>query len=82
MAPQLIVMNGLLARGERAVDLARDQLLAGAGLAGDQHRDVGGRDLLDLAEHLLHRRRRADDLAEADLLEALVQQLVVELAAR
>ena len=48
-----------LAGARRAVvDLARDQLLAGAGLAGDQHRDVGRRDLLDLAEHLLHRRRR------------------------
>ena len=40
-----------------AVELARDQLLAGAGLAGDEHRDVGGRDLLDLAEDLLHARR-------------------------
>src|SRR5678815_4391417 len=42
----------LAVAGRAVVDLARDQLLAGAGLAGDQHRDVGRRDLLDLAEHL------------------------------
>src|SRR5208282_2662024 len=36
------------------VDLAGDELLAGAGLAGDEHRDVGGRDLLQLAEDLEH----------------------------
>ena len=62
-----------------AVHLARDELLAGAGLAGDEHRDVGGGDLLDLLEDLLHRRARADDVAEAHLLELLGQELVVEL---
>src|SRR5690606_24714551 len=50
-----------------AVDLAGDQLLAGAGLAGDEHRDVGGRHLLHLAEPLLHRPAGADDLTELDL---------------
>ena len=39
-----------------AVELARDELLAGAGLAGDEHADVGRGDLLQLAEHLHHRR--------------------------
>ena len=34
---------------------ARDQLLAGAAFAEDQHRHVGRRDLLDHAAHLEHR---------------------------
>ena len=41
MAPQLMVTNGPFARGSTAVELARDELLAGAGLAGDEHADVG-----------------------------------------
>ena len=36
---------------------ARHQLLAGAGLAVDEHRGVGGRDLLDGLEHAAHRPR-------------------------
>src|SRR5690242_6542674 len=59
--------------------LARDQLLARPCLAGDEDRDVGGGDLLHLAEDLLHPRRRAEDLAEADLLDARLQRPVVEL---
>ena len=59
------------------VDLACDQLLAGAGLAVDQHRHVGGRDFADLAEHLLHVFAGADDLAEAFLFHCLAQGLVV-----
>ncbi len=38
------------------------QLFAGAGLAVDQHGDVGMAKPADGAEHLLHRRRLADDL--------------------
>jgi hypothetical protein len=34
--------------------------------------------IFDLAEHLLHRRARADDLAEPVLLEPIVQSLVVD----
>ena len=41
------------------VDRARDQFLAGAGLAGHQHRRHAARDLLDQRAHLLHRRRKA-----------------------
>ena len=41
------------------------QLLAGAGLAVDQHCDVGVAQAPDGAEHLLHRRRFADDLRGA-----------------
>ena len=36
--------NGFLARCERVVDLAREDFLAGAGLAGDEHRQIGWRD--------------------------------------
>ncbi len=42
-----------------------DQLLAGAALAVDEHRDAGARQAADGAEHLLHRRRLADDLRGA-----------------
>jgi hypothetical protein len=39
----------------------RDQLLAGAGFAADQHGGVGRRHAPDGAEQLLHRRAAADD---------------------
>jgi hypothetical protein len=67
------------------VDLAGDQLLAGAGLAGDHDGDVDAGDLLDAAVDVDHLRAGADDLAEADALEApreagaLAAQLVEEL---
>ena len=42
------------------VQRARDQLLAGAGLAVDHHREVGGGEPRDGAVDLLHRRAAAD----------------------
>jgi hypothetical protein len=54
-------MNGAGARAV-AVQGPGDQLLAGARLAVDQHRDVAVREAADGAEHLLHGRRLADDL--------------------
>ena len=56
-----------VAAATEAVKGSRDQLLAGAGLAEEQHRGIGVRDALDRAEHLPHRRRLSDDLAEAPL---------------
>jgi hypothetical protein len=47
-----------------AVDAARHELLAGAGLALDQHRDRRRRGALHQLEHLEHRAARADDLVE------------------
>ena len=47
-----------------AVDGARDQFLADAGLAFDQHRDGGGRGLLGAAQHRLHARAAGDDVLE------------------
>ena len=44
------------------VQRARDELLAGARLAGDEHRRVRLRQPADRAEHLLHRRRLAQHL--------------------
>ena len=41
------------------MERARYQLFAGAALARDQHRDVGGRDLLDQREDVLHCARGA-----------------------
>ncbi|MDT4869427.1 hypothetical protein FQZ97_1044530 [compost metagenome] len=54
--------------GTRAVlvQRARNQFLAGAGLAGDHHRDVRLRQPPDGAEHVLHRRRLAEDLRRID----------------
>src|SRR5882672_1551093 len=46
------------------VDRARDQLLAGAGLAEDEDGGICWGDLRDLCEHLAERRRGADDLFE------------------
>ena len=53
----------ILARA-RVVDRAGHQVLAGAGLAGDQHGGVRLGHLLHHLEHLVHRRARADDLVE------------------
>ena len=47
--------------GAVPVQRPRDQLLAGAGLAGDQHRGTRLRQPPDGAKHLLHRRRLAED---------------------
>ena len=51
----------VLARA-RAVNGAREQLLAGAGLAGDQHARVGVRDHARLLQAGFHRRAARDDL--------------------
>ena len=53
------------------VDGARDQLLAGARLAGDQHGGHGLGDALHDGEDLLHPRALADDVGEG---EALLQR--------
>ena len=63
IAAQLTQMNGFLARLRAGVDVARQHLLAGAGLAGDQHRGVGGGDLLRELHHLRHRLVAIDQLA-------------------
>jgi hypothetical protein len=53
---------------------ARDQLLAGAGLAVDQHRGGSDRGLLDEPVDLLHRRAAADEPAHApDVLDPAPQ---------
>ena len=49
----------------RGMDRARDQLLAGAALAGDQHAVARRRDALDQREQLAHRRGGAQQLLEA-----------------
>src|SRR5262249_24104612 len=48
------------ARSER-VDRASDELLAGAALAGDQHRHAAACDASDELEHTAHRFARRDD---------------------
>ena len=83
-APQSTTTNGLSLRRDSAWMRARDQILAGAGLALDQHGRVGRRDALDQAEDLAHRERAADQLAERLLvrrqdLDALLERLELEL---
>src|SRR5262249_45439900 len=46
------------------VNRARNQFLAGAGFALDEHRALSPRDQFDLFEHRLERRALADDLLE------------------
>src|SRR4051794_7585692 len=56
------------------VDGLRDQLLAGARLAGDQHRRLRRRRLLDHAIHTADAGAVADDPSEASLLAQLAAQ--------
>jgi hypothetical protein len=51
--------------GGVAVEGRRDQLLAGAALAADEHRRARRRDLQDRVEHRAHGRARSDDVVEA-----------------
>ena len=46
--------NGLSRRSDVGIERARDQLLAGAAFAANQHRDIGVRDALDQIAHLGH----------------------------
>jgi hypothetical protein len=51
---------------------ARDDALAGAVLAQDEHVGIGGRDAAQLLQHRLHRRRLGNELALLVALEDLV----------
>ena len=57
----LTATNGPVAAPAGAVDQPRDDLLAGAGLAANQHARVGVGDLVDAIEHQPHGRVIADD---------------------
>ena len=59
------------------MDLPGHQLLAGPGLALDEHGDVGRRDLLDAAVDLPHARPGAHQLAVAPALDGLPKRLVL-----
>ena len=64
IAAQLTLTNGLSRQRAVAVDRARDQLLAGAALAGDQHARCGSaRPSRSGANSVAHRRALADHLA-------------------
>ena len=62
-AAQFIFSSGPFARGDSEVDGARDELLAGAALAGDEHGRRALRGARDLLDELLHRAALADELA-------------------
>ena len=61
----------------RVVDRSGDEVLAGSGLAGDQHRRIGLRHLLHHVEDALHRGARADDVLEGVLGLDLAAQVDV-----
>ncbi len=65
--------------GARAVPMQGlgHQFLAGAGLAVDQHRDVGVGQAADGAKHFLHGRRLADDFGGADIVVGHFHVLVL-----
>ena len=77
IAAQFTLMSGMSRCGAAVVDRARDQLLAGAGLAGDEHRALGLGDELGAADHVLHRPAAADDAVVVELLVALAEQVAV-----
>ena len=57
--------HGAPAPRAQLVNLRREQLLAGAGLAEQQHRRIGGRHLLHLLQDAANRGALADDVARA-----------------
>jgi hypothetical protein len=77
--------EGPVAAGAQLVEGAGDELLAGAGLAADEHGGVGGGDGFDLLQHPAQGGAPADDLVEvvfgADLffqVDLLLVQFVLE----
>ena len=65
------------------VQRARDQFLAGAGLAGDHHRQIGLHQARERAVDLLHRGRTADERHALDLLDVrLARRAGLRLAQR
>ena len=61
MAARLTGMNGPSLRSDSPVNQPREQLLAGAALAEDQHRCRQPRDALDGVHHQAHRLARSGD---------------------
>ena len=70
-------MNGFLRALRVVVDRVRDQLLARARLAADEHRRAARRDLRDLLVHLTHRSTGADEVRELVPLLQLEPQVGV-----
>ncbi len=66
MAPQLTATNGFDAPIAGAVNGARDQLLADARLALDQHRNGGAGGFLGGADDCMHARATRDDVAKRE----------------
>ena len=58
------------------MDGARHHLLAGSGLAGDQHRALGLRDELRALNHFLHRAAAADDAVLVEFRAAFADQVL------
>ena len=85
IAAQLSFTKPFAWRALRLCTRARDQFLAGAGFAVDQHRGIGGRDGLHLLQHAAQRLALADDLFELQLaadfvfeVQLLLRELVLQ----
>src|SRR5207253_3049198 len=72
--------EGTAAAPAHLVQRARSELLAAAAFARQQHGDAGGRDALDLLEHLPHRLGAAQQPPEAVAVRAAAIRLTATLA--
>ena len=77
IAAQFTLTSGIVALRAVEVNRARDHLLAGAGLAGDEHRALRFRHHLRRADHVLHAAAAPDDAVLVELLVALAEQVAV-----
>ena len=66
--------EGTVGARRKLMDGARQNFLARAGFAGDQHGGGGGRDLLDDAHHVLHGLGAAHQIADAPGFAQLARQ--------
>ncbi len=72
--------EGAIAARAQAMNGARQQFLAGAGLALDEHGRIGGRHGFNLLEHLAQARALAHDVFEAILEVDLFFEILLLLA--
>ncbi len=77
IAPQLMATNGAALRVDSRVDGARDELLADAALARDEHRGLEVGDLRDGPEDVEHLRALGEDRLELVLLPDLLLERAV-----
>ena len=75
IAAQLTLMSGMSRWRAARVNRTRDELLAGAGLAGEEHRAARFGDELCPADHVEHGAAAADEAVVVELGVALAEQI-------